>query len=353
MRSFLNQKGLAALCLTTSKNFAWFTCGGDNHVELTNRRGVATVVVTATDKYLVTNNIESGRLVAEEVEGQGFQVRETPWHDDRRLEIVREIAGKGKVGTDFDMAGAVMVDEEISPLRYSLTPEEVERYREVGRLTGAMLEQSCHEMGPGQSEHEIGSILAQHLLAHGVIPAVILVAVDRRIELYRHPIPTERKLDRHAMLVTCGRKWGLIASATRLVHYGKVPDDLARRHSACTLIDAGMIARTVEGGPVSAILSGAVEDYARTGYPDQWRFHHQGGATGYQTRDYLAVPSSAARVVPNQAFAWNPSISGAKSEDTIVATPDGPTIVTATGSWPTLVHEVEGIQVERPDILVL
>lgn len=350
VRRFLGEKGLTALCFTTSKNFAWFTCGGDNHVELTNRKGVSTIVVTRDSKYIVTNNIESVRMTAEEVEGQGFEVMETPWHDDKRFDMINELARGGKIGTDFAFSGAEYMDPEIAPMRYSLTDEEVMRYREVGRLTGAALEESCEEIGPGQTEHEIGSVMAQHLLAWGVVPAVILIAVDDRIEKFRHPIPTEKKLEKCAMLVTCGRRWGLIASATRLVHFGSLPEELEKKHQACTLIDAGLIARTAEGKPVSELLEKAISDYGSTGYGEQWKFHHQGGATGYQTREFLATPSSGEKVRRNQAFAWNPSIAGTKSEDTMISLDDGPVIATATGGWPMLEHEIDGTIIERPDI---
>jgi len=350
VRAFLERNGLSAFCFTTSKNFAWLTCGGDNHVELTNRMGVATAVVTPDDKYVIADNIEAGRILAEEIEDQGYTVRETRWYDDRRFEIIREVVGRGRIGADLAFPGAEMMDEEASPLRYSLTPEEIERYRELGRLTAASLKEASEEIEPGQTEHEIGAVMARHLLARGVVPAVILVAVDERIEKYRHPIPTDKTMERYAMLVTCGRKWGLIASATRLVHFGRIPDELARKHEACTKIDAGLIARNKEGEAISGLLAKAIEDYAATGYADQWRFHHQGGPTGYQARDFFATPSTTEVVRRNQAFAWNPSIAGTKSEDTVIPTKRGPIIVTETSDWPMIDHEIEGLVVERPDI---
>jgi hypothetical protein len=150
--------------------------------------------------------------------------------------------------------------------------------------------------------------------------------------------------------VTCGRKWGLIASATRLVYFGILPEELEKKHDACTRIDAGLIAQTTRGKSVSGLLENAIATYGSTGYGDQWRFHHQGGATGYQTREFLATPSSSETVRKNQAFAWNPSIVGTKSEDTMISLEDGPVIVTATGNWPMIEHEVDGLAIERPDI---
>jgi hypothetical protein len=35
------------------------------------------------------------------------------------------------------------------------------------------------------------------------------------------------------------------------------------------------------------------------------------------------------------AFAWNPTIQGAKSEDTVLVTENGFEVLTATGEWPT------------------
>ena len=64
---------------------------------------------------------------------------------------------------------------------------------------------------------------------------------------------------------------------------------------------------------------------------------------------YLKTRSSAAteRIQGNQAFAWNPSIAGTKSEDTILLSDKGTEIVSQVGDWPCT--EVDGIR--RPDIL--
>jgi Xaa-Pro aminopeptidase len=353
VRNFIREKGLSAMCFTASKNFAWFTCGGDNHVEITNRQGVGTIVVTPDEKYLVSRGIEAVRMSDEEVEDQGFTVKEVPWHDNTTYEVVRDAAGGGKIGTDVPFPGAEMMDSEFAPIRYSLTPEEIERYREVGKLTGSMLEKTCREIKPGMTEHEIGALMSNNMLSEGVVPAVILIAVDDRIESYRHPIPTDKKLQNYAMLVTCGRKWGLIASATRLVNFGQLPEELGRKHEACTRVDAALIKGTREGADISKLVTGAVEEYTKAGYRDEWRYHHQGGPTGYQTRDFLGTFSTLEKVRPNQAFAWNPSITGTKSEDTIVRTEEGLIILTATGQWPTITHEINGSELTRPDILTV
>jgi antitoxin VapB len=156
------------------------------------------------------------------------------------------------------------------------------------------------------------------------------------------------------MLVVCGRRWGLIASVTRLVHLGALPHDLRRRHEACIAVDAAMIAATQPGARASEIFGVCMDAYARQGFEGEWRYHHQGGATGYAGRDWLATPTATVTVVPHQAFAWNPSIAGTKSEDTIVLDDQSrPEFLTATGSWPVLPVTAGDLTLPRPAILEL
>ena len=352
VRDFLDQYQLAAAVFTTTANFAWLTGGADNHVATATDRGVAEVVVTATGQYIITNNIEAVRLEDEEVGELPFEIHYANWHDaDRELMLSKIVTGP--VATDGTWpSGATNMAGDMARLRWSLIEAEIERYREVGRLTSQALSETGHQIQPGMSEHEIGGLLADKLLAAGVTPAVLLIATDERIYKYRHPIPTDKPLQRQAMLVTCGRRWGVIASATRLVHFGDLPTELAEKHAAVCRIDATAIATTRPGTAVNDILGRIVQMYEETGYGDEWRLHHQGGPSGYAPREYLAGLESTAVVEENQAFAWNPSITGTKSEDTIIARADQTEIISGALNWPMVRVEYQGQQIARPDILV-
>ena len=62
--------------------------------------------------------------------------------------------------------------------------------------------------------------------------------------------------------------------------------------------------------------------------------HHQGGSTGYAGRDARVTDQTPGVVQPDQAFAWNPSITGTKVEDTVVAGDGGVEVLTADPQWP-------------------
>jgi Xaa-Pro aminopeptidase len=352
VRRLLEVQGLDALVLTTQANFAWFTCGGDNRVANATDAGAASAVIAGDAKYIVCDNIEAGRILEEEVEGQGFELRSYNWWEsDLASEIGKLVPGT--IGADTPIAGTKSIGGEVAPLRFSLTKEEIERYRRLGEATAECMTEACREIRPGWTEHQIAAPLSERLISRGIIPNLILVATDERIEDYRHPIPTDKTLDRYAMVVTCARRWGLIVSMTRIVHFGKIPSDLRRKHDAVLAVDAEMIAHTRPGTSADYVFRKCMDAYAAAGFEGEWKLHHQGGPTGYAGRDYRAKPGVKAAVQLNQAFAWNPSITGTKSEDTVIALEDRTEIISAHGDWPMKPIEAESMTVARPDILKL
>ena len=77
-----------------------------------------------------------------------------------------------------------------------------------------------------------------------------------------------------------------------------------------------------------------------------------GGPTGYASRDYRATPTETRRILPNQALAWNPSITGTKSEDTTIALADKvDTLSQPSKKWPCVVAEYKGKKIRRADVL--
>jgi antitoxin VapB len=95
----------------------------------------------------------------------------------------------------------------------------------------------------------------------------------------------------------------------------------------------------------------AEQAYSRSGYPDEWKKHHQGGLAGYEPREITATPATDQPVEVNQVYAWNPSITGAKSEDTILVGGESNQVLTEIKDWPVLEIPVGRQVILRPAIL--
>jgi antitoxin VapB len=265
--------------------------------------------------------------------------------------LVADLTKGMKLGADASYPGAVDLSNEVARLRMNMTPEEGVRFRVLGRLCAEAMDHAIRAIRPGFTEHQIASHLAMEGRSRGVHPIVNLIATDERIFNFRHPLPTYKSLERYAMVIMCGRRWGLVCSLTRLIHFGKLPDELRRKMEACARIDAALIHATQPGRTIAQTFQAGIAAYAQAGYGDEWKLHHQGGPAGYEPREFIATPTSTEQIAMGQSYAWNPSITGVKSEDTIQVGEDQNEIITNIPGWPTIEVEIEGKTYLRPVIL--
>ena len=131
------------------------------------------------------------------------------------------------------------------------------------------------------------------------------------------------------MLVACAERGGLFASLTRMIYFEEPDPHTLRRQEACEEVLRRMREEATLAGRT---LAEAFEDcrhfYAEAGFPEGWRDHHQGGMAGYASREVIATSATHQEIKEGQAFAWNPSLVGAKAEETFVLGPDGPEVLT-------------------------
>ncbi len=352
IRILLEELGFDAIYLKKQSNFSWLTGGGLNVVGITLELGVAGLLITPGKAFAICNNIEAPRMEKEEkLEERGFEIHSFPWYEYREPEIIRKLARGKSIGADHNLAGIEEISGSINPLRYSLTPWEIERYQEIGEVTSVAIEETAQEIKPGDKECSVIGRLAERLWANRLDYITTFCAADERISEFRHPIATEKKIRRRAMLCVNSRRQGLIVSLTRFVQFGQVPEDIRRKYDANVLIDCTFMANTVPGRPAVEAFREGIKAYEQTGYPQEYKLHHQGGAIGYVGRDYKVDFQCKEIVQENQAFAWNPSITGSKSEDTMITTSDGPVLLSKPVLFPELKMEVQGIEFSRPDIL--
>ncbi len=326
LRELMERLELGALLLRRPANFAWYTNGGDNRVDHASPLGVADVLITLEAECIFTNNIEAPRMRNEQT--PHLAVVEHPWYEDEAAAI-RQVVGDTPLGTDFSLEGALDVSSEVAPLRYVLDPDALERYRKVGADAAVAVREAADSLKPGMSEHEAAANLAAACRRRGLFSSVLLAAADDRITSYRHPIPHGETIERRAMLVVSAERGGLYANATRMVHFGEPDAELKRRQEACEIILRRMREEaTTPGRTLADAFADCRRFYAEEGFPEEWRLHHQGGMTGYASREIIATPHTEQQIRVGQAFAWNPSITGAKAEETFVLTEDGPEVIT-------------------------
>ena len=357
LKSFLKKEGLDAVILSGQGNFAWYTGGRSNRVVMCDEAGAALIFATGNKgkDFILTSNIEQPRINDEELQGlDGFVLEGFPWWEGEAVpKRITALSKSKKVASDSPSWSKKLLPGSFQELTYSLTEPEVQRYRSLGGECSIAIEDAVKGLKPGMTEEDASARMAAQLLKRGITPQVLLVAADERIYKYRHPIPTPRPIDSYVMCVACGKRHGLIVSLTRFVHFGPLPAELEAKHRAVVEVDAALIANTVEGAEVKDIFGKALAAYKRVGHPDEWKLHHQGGPTGYQGRSYKGTPDVQGKVLNNQAFAWNPSITGTKSEDTIIASGDRQETISAARDWPMIGVDVKGRKVLRPGILVI
>ncbi|MGA8532291.1 MAG: M24 family metallopeptidase, partial [Acidobacteriaceae bacterium] len=195
---------------------------------------------------------------------------------------------------------------------------------------------------PGVTEDEMAARVAADLLPQHITPSVLLMATDERIFRYKHAVPRKGVLRKYGMLNLCARRDGMVISITRFVHFGAMPAELAANFERTARINAELFHASRPGATSADLYAAAARGYAAAGFPDGINQHHQGGPCGYRERDWIATPTGTQTLRSTQGLAWNPSLNGAKAEDTALLRDGSIEILTTTPDLPAIEAEVGG-----------
>ena len=343
------EQKLGGILLLSQPGFSWITCGRTNRIDGSRENGSGAVFVRADGRrYVIANAIEMPRLTGEELAGAGWDPIEYPWtddhaHPDTLVRLAHEAAGaRGPIGSDTALGGATLIDQALSRARAPLTSAEVDRYRALGRDAGVCIGELCRSLRPGTTELAVARQVSDAAAAIGGRAIVVLVAADDRVARFRHPVPTTRTWTHTLLVVACIQRAGLVVALSRIVSAQPSPELLARTSATARVFDR-LLDATRPGTRAAGLFATACAAYEEVGFAGEERRHHQGGAIGYRSRDWVAHPASEEVVQRVQAFAWNPSITGTKVEDTALLTEDGIDIITASPGWPLVDERAAGI----------
>ncbi len=338
---WLARSGLDGVLLRRHENLAWVSAGQiEARVGIGSELAViALLLLRDGRRFALAPNNEAPRLDDEELTGLGCELVVRPWHA-LDLEAETKNLAAGRIATDAPLGSFAAVD--LSALRAPLMPAEAARYRILGRRIADAVSETLLAVQPGVSEYELEAWTAERLLREGIFPSVLLMAADRRILSYKHAVARGARVDRFAMLNLCARRWGLVVSITRFVHFGRMPVELERGFAVAAKVNAALQHGSRAGATAGALFNTAAAAYAAAGYPGEEQLHHQGGACGYLEREWVAAPGGTRRVQATEAFAWNPSCRGGKVEDTTLLADGRIELLSATPKLPQVSTELDG-----------
>jgi Xaa-Pro aminopeptidase len=344
IRAILKSQGLRAAHLRGVDWFSWITGGASSVVILTNEVGVAEILISENEAWVITNRIEYNRMVSEELSSQAlesFQVTDFAWQDaDVMKRFLNEKIGANlsQVVSDRPILGESALPAEFLRVKMVLGPQDIERYRKVGRLAAEAMTEAMAELKPDWSEQRLAGRGAQALWSRGLEPTLVLVSGHDRGLVYRHPLAKDRTVGESAMMVFCARGFGLFANLTRFAYFRDLTNQERAKFAALEKIESAALQSSRAGTRLSQVYQTLLDSYHQQGQAVQIDHHHQGGITGYLSREKVASPSLKGEddieIQTGMAFAWNPSLPGAKVEDTVLLGHNGLEVLTVDPQWP-------------------
>ncbi len=330
LRTLMIQEGLVALRFKGVDWFAWATGGGSNVVLQTAETGVAEILLTEKNAFVLHNRIEEPRLREEEVPAE-FEILVFPWQQNLESEILSFLP-KGKVASDLPKPGEVALPASVLRAKLVLSEVEILRYRKIASLSATAMQAALARATPETTELQLASFGAQELISRGIDAALVLAGGEWRVKKHRHPIPKNVPIGKSAMLVFCARGMGLFSNLTRFVYFRDLTSQEKDGWSKLNSIESAAFAATKSGHSLQQVYAAMQEQYAKLGCAEEIDRHHQGGPTGYLSREEIAGPFAAQKMLnieANTAFAWNPSLPGQKIEDTILLGATGIEVLTS------------------------
>ncbi len=362
IQAFLLDHQYDGILLSRTDNFAMATAGKRNYVSLCSDMGASSLFVTsAGDACFIGNNIEEIRVIAEELRPYGCEIRRFMWFQDSAAALAeREFTGT-LVSDDGSLGKNV--NAQMAYIRSLLTINELEKYRHLGKLAAETVTAAVEGAEAGMAEADIAALLIGEGAKRRCQVPIALIAADRRITKFRHPLPTTAPLlpDKmrevlvrgYVMIILSLLREGLVASVTRFKRVGELPDRIPSAYARICGVDTLLHEATEPGKTLGDVFSQCEQAYTAMRFSaTEWHNHHQGGTTGYAGRTCKASPQESFPILDTrwekkvrditgidavfgQAFAWNPSAPGVKSEDTFLLMPDGAKeIITRTPALP-------------------
>ena len=213
----------------------------------------------------------------------------------------------------------------------------------------------CRALTPGDDERDISRAVIDGAVSPTSAGARSSASSDRMNVCVATGIPFPRPPAGRrvsVMLAVAQRSaTGSVVSLSSIVAAAPPADLEPRTRGGGVELFGRLLDATRPGATAADLYTVAADAYRAAGFPGEELKHHQGGAIGYRAREWVAHPRSQEAVAERQAFAWNPTITGTKVEDTaLFVIDDRIDIITATPDWPSIPLGTPGRAVHASDI---
>ncbi len=352
MVSMIHRHGLAGFLIRTPSGFGWLTGGCENPVPV--------LVDAAGKKFLLCAEPEGSRLLAEDLNGMGFEWKRVNRHErtGQQAEIARQPwipPSELPFGSDAPGDRATLMQAEFQTLQASINSTEVKKYRWLGKAFAEAVESACKNIPRGMNERAIEAEVFTAVVRRAIVPVSIMVSSDARIVKFGvAPAGDDHKAEQAFLVRVCGRRWGLHVELTRMVSFGAADSRITLRAAAAAQVEARFWALTVPGAYSNTIAAQIESVYE--GMIGRLMNCSPGGRIGYDPAeldkefegrgpDYRAGPDA-------RVFCWRPCIDGFGMSDTVMLNGDSFEVLTRTADWPVLESRAGGRVYRTVGILV-
>jgi Xaa-Pro dipeptidase len=350
LAALLKEAQSDSLLLIDPDNVAWMTSGAAARGILDPNEAPA-VYMSGEGRWILSSNVDSQRLFDEELDGLGFQLKEWPWHWGR-AQLLADLCEGRHVACDQLLHDCKVVGNQIRHMRRKLTAYEQACHRAVGQILSHALEACCRTLMPGDTEREVAGQLSHRLLHRGAQPLALNVAAESRLRLYRHCDFTPAPIRTYCVISATARKYGLCATASRSVCFGKPEAHVRKDHDAACKVSATYVASSWPDAVPKQIMLTGRRVYLVSDAEHEWLLSPQGFVTGRAPSELPLTPRTEDLLQAGWAVTWRASAGGALSCDTFTLTEDGPLNITPTESWPLKRIRISGAEFMRPDLLI-
>ncbi|MCL4416501.1 MAG: aminopeptidase P family protein [Actinobacteria bacterium] len=330
----IENKNIGAVLISKQSNFLWITCGKRNDVLKNYNNSLVYLLITKEEDYLIATNSDGNRVIQEELLNLNFNKIIYKWDCEDVFDAIKKLGIQKKIGGDFNDHRITNIEDLLINLRVNLTYHEIGRTIQFCKRYTKILTEFCLELKPEIKECEIAASLNYRLLMDNIKATVLMIGSDDRIFKFRHPVATNKIVNKYLLISTVVEEDGINISVSRSVYFGKAPKNLHRKQYLVNFIDATYYNYSISGRNLTELYIKGKETYSKMNLLYEWEKHTQGGIIGYTPREIEIKENSNYTLNNNNLISFNPTIEGVKTEDVLLIEDDKPKQLTIDNNWP-------------------